>query len=467
MKRLLALFIGILIVLVLFLWSHCANQNAEINVFNAYTWDESFGSQRDAFFQCIVDMIREGYSYLEHKQSLFGFKWDVVSSYYGEKIRKIESEGMFLYVCKEMLSILQDGHTIIYPRAISMSFPFWIKENENGYEIYGFSRELAENVPWLMPGQYILSIDGMPVDSVVDEILAHSGFHLVEVGRELIVNDFMEKYYFYCRREAGLAKSVMEIKLEDGSIMILEFAWQEAPIPPYQFASVERTGVTMDILANGTVGYLKIDSLTADLFSIDDVDRAFQAIWNTDHLIIDLRNNGGGDFTTYGRHILSYFVSEPITVNTKVFRNSPYLHIFGQEGLHYPGTPKWEGDWYDAVSIPAKTREILWEKPVTVLVNERLYSSAHILLTALADLNIATIVGRLTPLHSGQPLHISTPWKNWQFSMSSIVSRGPTGSIIEDRMIIPDIYVPITRSEILGSEDPILDAALTFVLDSY
>jgi carboxyl-terminal processing protease len=134
---------------------------------------------------------------------------------------------------------------------------------------------------------------------------------------------------------------------------------------------------TAGIISNhNNLGYLKLQSFYNDLnnensaSSYEDVKKALKAFneRNVKHLIFDLRGNGGG-LLVDGIKIAGLFIKQ-----------GPIVQIKAERDL----VPKVDYD-------PDPT--IFWDKPVTVLIDNRTASAAEIVAAALQDYNRALILG--------------------------------------------------------------------------
>lgn len=133
---------------------------------------------------------------------------------------------------------------------------------------------------------------------------------------------------------------------------------------------------TAGILSDQNIGYLKLQSFYNDFndqngaSSYEDVKKAIKSFneKNVKHLIFDLRGNGGG-LLVDGIKIAGLFI-----------KHGPVVQIKAERDL----LAKVDYD-------PDPT--ILWDKPLTVLIDHRTASAAEIVAAALQDYNRALILG--------------------------------------------------------------------------
>lgn len=444
-------------------------------VFATYPSDGSFVADRDAFFTFLTDVIGDAYSYLQYKEETLGFAWEEVIGFYQPKIAEIHDQQFvedYLYLCNEMVSLLGDGHTSIQPMSFlanDRSIAFDISKRHDQYILAAFPQSFAQQVTWLEPGLVIQTIDGMDVAMLIDSLLEISGYGLLASGEELLLPNLFSTYYFYLLRDAQPDAVRLGIQV-DSELRELTARWQPRlavrDIHGVRVSGPQpKVGVEASLLYNGQIGYLKIDTLNSELITNRAIDDAFGQIANTQGIILDIRDNGGGSFSSHGVRILEHFLEESTIVGYKEFRNSNLLHVFGLNSLHYPGRMPVEKAFSDPIQLSAnKSQRSFANKPLVILVNERIFSSTDILLSAFVDLGIGIVVGRTNKGNSGQPLRIETPWNQWGIAFSSIISRSPSFVVIEDRIIEPDVFVPLSRQELLG-EDRIFQSGLTHLIE--
>src|SRR5690606_7066432 len=115
-------------------------------------------------------------------------------------------------------------------------------------------------------------------------------------------------------------------------------------------------GISESKVLNNNIGYLKLTSIDINDKSLPLLYGAMRKVENTDALIIDLRDNGGGG-SVKGAVIESYFFKE----------NTPLLDFTGRNGvMNTDSTVSW-------------LQEKKYTGPVYVLINRRTASAAEAL----------------------------------------------------------------------------------------
>jgi C-terminal processing protease CtpA/Prc len=221
------------------------------------------------------------------------------------------------------------------------------------------------------------------------------------------------------------------------------WAWQEA-YPKNFNDSLERRYLGTDYkIASGlryrilddNIGYIRYESFQQPIGegNLDDV-LAYLALCRG--LIIDIRNNGGGDLTT-AELLAARFVHEKTLVG--------YMQ-------HKTGTG--HSDFSDMEpQYLEPSRNIRWHKGVCVLTNRSVFSAANTFAVMMRALPNVKIVGDHTGGGSGMPMSNSLP-NGWSVRYSACPMYDRDRQQTEFG-IVPDIQVSIGTSE----DDEIIETA--------
>jgi hypothetical protein len=170
------------------------------------------------------------------------------------------------------------------------------------------------------------------------------------------------------------------------------------------FEKQQNYGFSKAEILTGNIGYIAINRF----FSVNDqsaetVNSVFSFLKNTDALIIDLRNNGGGDAMIV-KYICSYFFKERTHINDMYVRKTNQLYQY----------------WTEPVTHLIEFTSM----PVYILVNAHTFSGAEEFAYDMQSLHRATIIGQTT----GGAAHPVSPFN---------ISNGFTGYIPYARAINP------------------------------
>lgn len=126
----------------------------------------------------------------------------------------------------------------------------------------------------------------------------------------------------------------------------------------------------------GNVGYLNLTQFADVQYGAETAVAAMQFLCNSDAVIIDLRNNGGGDGAMVAFVCSYFFDGAPRLINWSVFRDSTQ-NVQSWTAAYAPG-------------------KHLSDVPVYVLTSSRTFSAAEEFAYDLKNLKRATIVGEVT-----------------------------------------------------------------------
>jgi len=225
------------------------------------------------------------------------------------------------------------------------------------------------------------------------------------------------------------------------------WAWQE-DYPKNFSDSLERRYLGTDYkIASGlryrvlddNIGYIRYESFQNPIGegNLDDV-LSYLALCRG--LIIDIRNNGGGELTT-AELLAARFVHEKTLVG--------YMQ-------HKTGTG--HNDFSDMEpQYLEPSRNLRWHKPVCVLTNRSVYSAANTFAVMMRTLPNVTLIGDHTGGGSGMPMSNSLP-NGWSVRYSACPMYDKNKQHTEFG-IEPDIYIQLKSNDVQKGIDTIIEAA--------
>lgn len=160
-----------------------------------------------------------------------------------------------------------------------------------------------------------------------------------------------------------------------------------------------------------------------------------------DAMILDVRNNGGGNLTT-AQKLAARFTNEKTLVG--------YMSHKTGRGRNDFSTP-------EPVYVKPSA-SIRWQKPVAVLTNRRTYSAANDFVNAMRQFPLVTLIGDKTGGGSGLPFSSEIP-NGWSVRFSASPMFGVDKEHLEFG-IDPDIKVNITASDYQKGVDTIIETAI-------
>lgn len=172
-------------------------------------------------------------------------------------------------------------------------------------------------------------------------------------------------------------------------------------------------GMTYGILADSTVGYIRYPSFS---YSIGDgsLDMILLQMSKCKSLVIDIRDNGGGDLTNVQK-LVSRFIEHPILAGSISHKTGPGHNDFSEPYKYY----------YE----PAE-EHVIWLRPVAVLTNRSTFSAANNFAAIMKTLPMIDIVGATTGGGCGMPYSSEIPC-GWSIRMSGSRIYDPEGRLTE------------------------------------
>ena len=192
------------------------------------------------------------------------------------------------------------------------------------------------------------------------------------------------------------------------------------------------------------VKYIAVKSLSGDANDAanDPLYDAVSTFNSYDGLIIDLRNNGGGNDGIAKRFVQSF------ADQTREIRRFRFRQPAARDAY-----TSWETDQL------TPDNSISYTRPVVVLTNRYVVSSAEGFTLMLRSLPNVTILGDTTAGSTGNPGLFEMP-NGWELFVSRWQVTDPDGKFIEDLGIAPDEVVWISNVDRDAGRDTILEAAI-------
>ena len=191
----------------------------------------------------------------------------------------------------------------------------------------------------------------------------------------------------------------------------------------------------------GQIGYIYYPSFS-NSFSTRNLKWVFTAFKDCKGLIIDVRNNGGGDITN-AYHLAAPFFTSEQTIG--------YWH-------HKTGTEHNAFSSLEAMTLDASwAANCRWLKPVVVLCNRHSYSAANLFVSMMRYADNATIVGGVSGGGGGMPMSYEIPC-GWMVRFSSIRMYDREKTDIEQG-IEPGVLVTMQSTD----KDDIIEKAIEWI----
>ncbi len=208
--------------------------------------------------------------------------------------------------------------------------------------------------------------------------------------------------------------------------------------------SSNTTALTIaDIKGNG-IQYIRIKNL-ASSGDFQPLESVISKLPSIEGLILDLRNNGGGN-DAIAKGFVNQFTEVERVYELVRFRNGPDRNDFT--------------DWIEAKITPSNP--INFDKPIIVLTNRGVISSAESFVNMLRTLPNTIVVGDTTRGSSGNPRLFKLS-NGWEYQISSWQVATPDYVLIEDYGIVPDFVIQNTKESTNNGQDIILEKAIELI----
>lgn len=368
--------------------------------------------------------------------------WDSLYQAYIPKAVAAKSLEDYYGVLQNFYQHLRDGHTRIsmpyaYYKNRDGLLPIEVRWIENKVIVTKNTSALKEDKR-VKPGLEIVNFDHMPVAQYIQQnISPYLNFSTPQDSTERI-------YRYYLTPGKAGSEVAITFKDEKGKTfdhllkrVAVERYWEPYPLVDFK-------------VLPGNMGYLQVNSFN-DSKVVAIFDSLFLAIAKTDALIIDIRNNGGGNGNN-GFEILGCLTSQPFYTGKTVLRQ---YHPTGRAWGNVEGTEILGEDWK-----PYKHR--LYTKPVVVLTSGATYSAAEDFTATFKGMGRGKVFGQPTGGSTGQPMSFNLPGGG----IGNVCSKRDyftNGLEFIGIGIQPDMAVQPTIKGIAQGKDEVLEAAVQYL----
>ena len=194
------------------------------------------------------------------------------------------------------------------------------------------------------------------------------------------------------------------------------------------------------------IGYLVIGTFLGGVYT-SRLNAMFNSFALCNGLIIDIRDNGGGNMST-AEKIASRFTEECVLTGYSCYKNGPGHNDFSQ----------FEENW-----LEPDRENLRWTKPVVLLTNRSCFSSANDFVNIMKNLPHVTVLGDSTGGGGGFPLTSELP-NGWIVRFSSAPSFDASKQHIE-MGIAPDIRLDMDEEDVKAGIDTYIEYARNLIND--
>lgn len=368
--------------------------------------------------------------------------WDSLYTSFIPKVAATTSLVDYYHVLQTFYQHLRDGHT-------SVNLPFRYMKSRNG--IVPLETRWIENKVLVVrntsdkkeeqritPGMELTAWNGTPITAYIQKnISPYLHFSTPQ--------DSTDRIYRYELTPGSAGSTVtLSFKTPEGKSLTQVFTykaveryWDRFPLFNFQ-------------ILKGNIAYLQINSFN-DAKIVKVFDSLFAFIAPTRALVIDVRNNGGGNGGN-GFEILGCLTDKPFYTGKTVLRQ--YRPVGRSWGGIEKGTIA-EDDWK-----PYKNQ--FYNKPVVVLTSAATYSAAEDFTATFKSMRRGMVIGEPSGGSTGQPMFFALPGGG----TAAVCSKRDffsDGTEFVGVGIQPDLVVRPSAKSIAAGKDDALEAAVLYL----
>ena len=216
-------------------------------------------------------------------------------------------------------------------------------------------------------------------------------------------------------------------------------------IEEYYFNFNYRSSGSIDFgILPQNIGYMHYSSFSYGIGE-SNLDEILAYFATCDGLIIDIRDNGGGNMTNV-ETLVRRFITERTLVGYISHKTGPGHNDFSSPRAYY----------YE----PAEKGRIMWGKPVVILTNRSTFSAANNFVSIMRLLPRVTIIGDITGGGSGMPFSSEIPC-GWSVRFSACSVLDAQGNSTETGVEPTEGFdIDMDLAATLDGIDTILDTAI-------
>lgn len=378
---------------------------------------------RQKIFNQVWQTINDKY----YDEKFNGIDWNNVKTIYQPKVETAKTDDEFYGVIKSMVRELQDAHTRFWTpieAELKKNKQFSgiglnIDEIEGKLVIVSVAANSEEEKLGIKAGMLIEKIDGKDV------------FELYNEAKLLIKSSSPQAVKVLSLRSLfrGKIDSKITLTLTDKDNKTNDFTLNRRIIDK----SLEVTSKRLE----GNLGYIKFDTFDSKL--VANLKKAVESLNDTDGLIIDLRDNGGGEITVVMK--LAAMLLDKKTSFGKV---------------------KWREKQPKEFFIDGKG-ENSYKKPIAILIDKDSASGSELLSQGLQESNRVKLFG-LTSCGCLLGIAGAKEIKDGELEFSQIGFVSAKGYVVEGKGVVPDTIIDVQISDFQNSNDRILNEAKKYLL---
>ncbi len=326
--------------------------------------------------------IRRNFAFMERVK----LDWDSLYAATVSEMKAAKDNGEAVKVLQKMAAAVGNGHTYVYAYGnVEREQPAPFTTRLIDGKVYVDQVEsTALKAKGVRRGLQVVTIDSMDVSDYARQRLAPYVSASTEQWR---LHQMFDNHALTMRTRGD----TIRIGFSDG---------RKTFVLPYETGSLkaDRTEIADNIAfaKYGDIGYLRISSFM-DSSIPKTFDKIYAQLLDTKALVIDIRNNGGGN-SGNADYVLRHFSRDSIRTNS--WKSRKYIPAFASWGYK-------EG-WYEQPGghmSPVSDKEP-YLKPVAVLADKGTFSAAEDFIGVMRGMRTGTLVGEPTGGSTGNGVRL-------------------------------------------------------------
>jgi hypothetical protein len=454
-------------------------------------------------YQQKLDVFNTFADFVQTKFSAFnglGVKWDSLRAHYRSQITDSTGHGTFSGIMNALAYNLREAHTIVLDAAYfridlgagRVIYPEWgtpvlaaygVDANHLGAALSPLPdssllviRTVANHPLGLVPGDVVLGYEGVRWKDLWKELLA------AEMPSILLFGGSWSSQAHLSLTAAGLNWHLFDtidvVKYSTGDTLHLSldtlrslhfsgtlYSNQSLPVPgvpepDYNIPPLNTRPVTYGRVQGTNIGYVHVTAHTIPA-TRDEFVGAVDALWDTDGMIVDLRNNMGGE-TLYhlGQGLAKLMNFKTYTFD--MYRRASASDLFILEKFLPPSGSAGGRDWYIDADL-----ETVYDRPIAVMVGPVCVSMGDVTAYTLKLLPNTRFFGKptrgCTAGHWNKEL--LRDLHGFDMDASDVIAldyHDPSRSI--ERAEFPvDEELWLTQEDVVRAEDTVVKRALAWI----
>jgi C-terminal processing protease CtpA/Prc len=371
--------------------------------------------------------------------------WDAVYAAYLPRVRQARSTLEYYRLLMEAAAKLRDGHTGVWVPAELVdevyARPALRTAVVEDRVVVARLIDEALRVDGVEPGVEILEVEGVPVRQYGAERVA-------PYQSASTPQDLETRTYVYALL-SGSASTPVEVTLRSASGEV--FKRKLRRLSNEERAEMPQTPPMEIRMLPGNVAYVALNRFDVDA-AAEQFEAKFAEIARADALVLDVRENGGGN-SDVGYRVLACLTDRAF--KTSRWRTRDYRPTYRAWG-------RAEGVYQEEAGEFEPNGKLLFSKPVVVLTSARTYSAAEDFTVAFDAMKRGTIVGEPTGGSTGQPLIFRLPGGGGA-RVCTKRDTYPDGKEFVGVGVQPQVLVRPRLDDLRAGRHTVLEAALAYL----